>query len=288
MAMSRFFLPNLPASGVVRLDDQDARHAVQVLRLRVGEKVRLFDGQGQEADCNIVSTGRSWLELQIEMRESISRELPGCLQVIVSLPKGDRQKTLVETLVQIGVHSLTPLSCQRSVAQPTQQATQRLRRTVVEASKQCGRNHLMHIQSPAELTTIDQLPTIVPSETRIFRSDATKKSATVQPLASTHPTAATFQVEDSRLGKLNELKLFAHPYSATESLYQALRQSAHEEHLPPTKMMIGPEGGFTEEECQWLKEKGWQQVSLGQRILRIETAAIMMAATWAACQNSDA
>jgi 16S rRNA (uracil1498-N3)-methyltransferase len=53
-------------------------------------------------------------------------------------------------------------------------------------------------------------------------------------------------------------------------------------------MMIGPEGGFTEEECQWLKEKGWQQVSLGQRILRIETAAIMMAATWAACQNSDA
>jgi len=288
MAISRFFLPSLPSSGVVRLDDQDARHAVQVLRLQVSDKVRLFDGQGHEADCQIVSTGRSWLELQIEKRDSISRELPGCLQMIVSLPKGDRQKTLVETLVQIGVHSLIPLSCHRSIAQPTQQTIERLRRTVVEASKQCGRNQLMQIQSPAELTTIDTLPTIGSFETQICQLDTAQKSTTTQPLDTPPSTAESFHTDNSPSWKSSEVKLFAHPYGANESLCQALKQHAQEEHLPPTRMVIGPEGGFTQEECQWLNEQGWQQVSLGKRILRIETAAIMMAATWAAWQSSDA
>lgn len=286
MAISRFFLPTLPAGGVVQLDDQDARHAVQVLRLRAGDTIRLFDGQGNEASCHIVSTGRSSLELQIEKRESISRELPGHLQLIVSLPKGDRQKTLVETLVQLGVHCLTPLSCQRSVAQPTQQAIERLRRSVIESSKQCGRNHLMEIQSPLVLTTIDQFPPIVPSETRNDHSEAAEQSAPLQSVDSSQPTALTFQVVDSRLGKLNELKLFAHPYGATLSLDQAFRQSSHDDLLPPTKVLIGPEGGLSQEECQWLIDHGWQQVSLGQRILRIETAAIMMASIWAAGQES--
>ena len=66
----------------------------------------------------------------------------------VALPKGDRQKWLVEKAVELGVRRLVPLLTTRGVAQPTGGALDRLRRSVVEASKQCGRNRLMEIADP--------------------------------------------------------------------------------------------------------------------------------------------
>ena len=93
------------------------------------------------------SDGPTW-SWSILSRESVNRELPFDLTLGVALPKGDRQKWLVEKAVELGVTRIVPLRTRRGVAQPVEQALVRLRRAVIEASKQCGRNRLLQIDQP--------------------------------------------------------------------------------------------------------------------------------------------
>ncbi len=78
----------------------------------------------------------------------ISREPRVELTLAVALPKGERQKWLVEKLTELGAARLVPLITERGVAQPVEAAMVRLRRAVIEASKQCERNRLMEIAPP--------------------------------------------------------------------------------------------------------------------------------------------
>src|SRR5262249_62180235 len=87
-------------------------------------------------------------EIRIIERREIDRELPFELVVAVALPKGDRQRWLVEKLTELGVTTMVPLITERSVAQPNGSALERLNRAVIEAAKQCGRNRLMMIAQP--------------------------------------------------------------------------------------------------------------------------------------------
>ena len=88
---------------------------------------------------------RSEVELRIASRTAVDREAHLECVLGVALPKGDRQAWLVEKAVELGVARLVPLTTERGVAQPVDKALERLRRTVIEAAKQCGRNRLMEI-----------------------------------------------------------------------------------------------------------------------------------------------
>jgi 16S rRNA (uracil1498-N3)-methyltransferase len=68
------------------------------------------------------------------------------LCLAIALPRGDRQRFLIEKCVELGVAQIVPLIAERSVAQPVGNALDRCRRYVIEASKQCGRNHLLRIE----------------------------------------------------------------------------------------------------------------------------------------------
>ena len=122
------------------------------MRARQGAKVILFDGSGCEFPARVERLGRNGVDLSVLRREDVDRELPFGLTLGVALPKGERQKWLVEKAVELGVGRVAPLKTQRAVAQPVQQALDRLRRTVIEASKQCGRNLLMEIGEPLALS----------------------------------------------------------------------------------------------------------------------------------------
>lgn len=254
MSHPRFYTTQIPNVGQVDLNPEDARHACSVLRLRIGDRVSLFDGQGNESAGEIVRCGKSAVTVQVDALQRLSRELSSQLLLFVSLPKGDRQKQLVDVLVQLGVHAMTPLVCQRSVAQPTDNTLERLQRTVIESSKQCGRNQLMLILPPVSL----------------------------QQLASSH---SSWNVAGAGI-ETPPLRLFAHPIGADKSLLAAL-QPAIKNQLTSAAIAIGPEGGLTEQESAHLASNGWQQVHLGRRILRVETAAIFAAATWAAWQERN-
>lgn len=95
--------------------------------------------------CGKLEKDRSEVTLSVLSCRDVNRELPMEVTLAVSLPKGDRQKGVVEKCVELGVRRLIPLKTSRSVAQPVDEALNRLKRTVIEASKQCGRNRLMEI-----------------------------------------------------------------------------------------------------------------------------------------------
>jgi 16S rRNA (uracil1498-N3)-methyltransferase len=80
----------------------------------------------------------------------------------------------------------------------------------------------------------------------------------------------------AKRGGANELKLLAHPTASRECT--ASRERKRPEAPTTMRLAVGPEGGFTDAEVAQALEHGWQAISLGPRILRIETAAIVMAA----------
>ena len=162
MAPPRFRVDQLPEPDAlqnstghdgceVELEATEARHASTVLRLGEGEPVVLFDGKGGEAEGVIVRASKKCVVVRCERRSDANRELPFELTMYIALPKGDRQKSLVDSLTQLGVTRLVPLITKRGVAQPFGNAMERIQRAVVEASKQCGRNQLMQVGEPATI-----------------------------------------------------------------------------------------------------------------------------------------
>jgi 16S rRNA (uracil1498-N3)-methyltransferase len=225
----RFFSPHPITAGGMMLDGPEAHHLLHVMRAAVGDEVTLFDGTGAEFKATVETLRRADAELRIIERREIDRELPFELVIGVALPKGDRQKWLVEKLTELGVTTLVPLITERCVAQPAAAAVERLRRSVIEAAKQCGRNRLMKIAEPQLWTNW------------IAGDD------------------------------IGNRRLLAHPSGSPLSKLD-LSQPI------PTHVTIGPEGGLTDAEVDAATTAGWQSVSLGERILRVETAAIAVAA----------
>lgn len=144
----RYFIATPVHSTTAQLEDAEAHHLLHVMRAEVGSRITIFDDSGAEFPATVSRIGRKQVELEVGAREEIDRELAGRLVVGVALPKGDRQRWLVEKLVELGAHRLVPLEAERAVAQPAPKALQRLQRSVIEASKQCGRNRLMELAPP--------------------------------------------------------------------------------------------------------------------------------------------
>jgi 16S rRNA (uracil1498-N3)-methyltransferase len=150
----RFFLPNIPPGDVATLTGDQAHHAAQVMRFRVGDQIVLFDGAGLQADCEITELNKKHVELQILRREVSDRSLTTSITIAVALPKSDRQKFLVEKLVELGVDHLIPLQAQRNVAAATDKVITRIEKQIIEASKQCERNRLMTVSKPMDFANI--------------------------------------------------------------------------------------------------------------------------------------
>jgi 16S rRNA (uracil1498-N3)-methyltransferase len=146
--VDRYFSDSPIEGDSAALAGPEAHHLIHVMRGTPGTRLILFDGRGAEFLAEIERIDRSEVRLSILDRQEIDRELPFALTLAVALPKGDRQKWLVEKAVELGVSRIVPLKTSRSVAQPVQQAVTRLDRSVIEASKQCGRNRLMEIAQP--------------------------------------------------------------------------------------------------------------------------------------------
>ena len=146
----RFFCPDAARGGRLTLDGDEARHLVRVRRVGAGGVVELFDGQGFATLARVSAVDRGRVELVAE-GDPLPDRAPACkITLAAAVPKGDRFDWLVEKATELGVARLRPLRTERSVVDPRQAKLDRLRRAVVEASKQCGRNRLMAIDPPSD------------------------------------------------------------------------------------------------------------------------------------------
>jgi 16S rRNA (uracil1498-N3)-methyltransferase len=224
----RFYTNSALCPGPFILQGAEAHHLATVRRFRPGDRVHLFNGDGAEYPADIVSLDKKSVALEVVGVERPVREHPFRCIAAAPLPKGDRGDFMIEKLTELGATDFVPLRTEHSIVVPRETKLDRLKRAVIEASKQCGRNVLMRIH---ELTAWDSF---------LGRPD------------------------------LPALRLLAHP----------------EEREPVPEEMgsgdlcfaAGPEGGFTSQEVTAARKAGWRCVTLGPRVLRVETAAIALAA----------
>jgi 16S rRNA (uracil1498-N3)-methyltransferase len=229
--MPRRYFSSVPiVEQAATLDGAEAHHLLHVQRAARGLRVVLFDGSGAEFDAEVTSTTRFAVQLAVLERREASRELPFELTLGVPLPKGDRQRWLVEKAVELGVTRLVPLQTEGS-QETSDRPSDKLSRYVIEASKQCGRNRMMEIAAAQKWE---------------------------EWLVHSRETA------DARL-------LVAHVVGQPLGAIDLTPPR-------PTLVAIGPESGFTDAEALAAEVAGWQLVTLGPRILRIETAALALAA----------
>lgn len=151
--MSHRYFSATPLEGpAATLTGPEAHHLLHVLRGKPGDAVVLFDGSGREFAARVVACERAAVELSVEADQVVDRELATPLTLGAALPKGDRARWLVEKAVELGVSRLAPLITQRTEIRRRASDIERLGRTVIEASKQCGRNRLMTISEPCAWT----------------------------------------------------------------------------------------------------------------------------------------
>ncbi|MEX2673142.1 MAG: RsmE family RNA methyltransferase [Phycisphaeraceae bacterium] len=231
--MRRLFSDNL-STDPLPLDADQARHARKALRLKPGDAVELFDGQGNLAEGTLRLEGRD-ASVAVTRRWHEPRPKPA-VTVAVAMPKGGRADMLIEKASELGADRIIPLRTQRSIVEVGDAKHDRLQRMAIASAKQSGRPHLMEVEEPRELDDL---------------------------LAE----AAREAFDPNQL-----LKLIADPEGVgTVGAMQLLGA------LGSTKrvlVLVGPEGGWAEQERQQACDAGFVPWRMGPYVLRVETAVM--------------
>jgi len=237
--MYRFFIPlNQLNRSIPAITGSDAKHLNQVLRLKPGEIIELFDGNGYNYHARIIDQPSQRISsqrvpLQILDQYRSNTDSPLRLIVAQAILKNRKMDVLVRQLTELGAVQWIPFAAARSVVIPkTKRLENRIQRWKIiskEALKQCKRGMLMDIG----------------------------------PFIS-------FQ-ELLKLTEHCDLSIIFYENSTNSIISDLFQSKIRPKHL---MIIMGPEGGFTSSEIKQAQDKGVSIATLGPRILRAETAAI--------------
>ncbi len=226
--MPRFHLP--PESWPeATLTGDEAKHLSQVLRIRPGDRVTVFDGCGRRAEAEVITTSKDRVTFAIGESRSPAAPRPA-ITLAQAIPKGKNMDLIVQKSVELGVAAIQPLVTQNTIVQPGEGKSEKWRRTALEACKQCGQDRLPDVADPISMTAW---------------------------LAG--------------LGETPGLRLIASLAPGARPLRETLR--AHPA-LAAATLLVGPEGDFTETETRAALAAGFLPVTLGDIVLRVETATL--------------
>lgn len=156
MRLTRLFVevPLHPDCDVV-LPATAAAHAIRVLRLRPGDAVTLFNGDGSEYPAHLVTAGTREVRVTIESTETSARESPLRITLLQAIARGEKMDWIIQKATELGVARIAPVTTERSeVRLDPVRGTKRLehwRAVAIAACEQCGRNVVPHIDALAEL-----------------------------------------------------------------------------------------------------------------------------------------
>lgn len=217
----------------------ETAHHVKVRRVRVGEPVTLFDGQGHEATADVLFGAGETCRAKILAVTAVSRERAGHFTLVQGLASQDRMDWAIEKAVEAGVSRFVPVQANRSVSRLSDERSAKRgnhwRRLVQSASEQCGRNHLM------DVLLVGSLPQAI-------------LSVKGMPLLLCALTTEAVSITDARV---------LEPIRAAGGV----------------ALMVGPEGGWDERETGAALAVGAIPVSLGSRVYRTETAGLAAVTT---------
>ena len=203
-----------------------AHYLGNVMRLRAGDAVLVFNGRDGEWLAEVLSQRRSVCELVARQRTREQSGGPDIHYLFAPLKKA-RLDFMVQKATELGAAALRPVITRRTVAERVK--IERMRANVIEAAEQCGVLRLPEVSEPEKLENV--LKSWPAGRTLIFADEAA-------PVAS--------------------------PLAALQALPAG-----------PAALLIGPEGGFTEEEREMLRALPFvYAISLGPRVMRADTAAV--------------
>ena len=145
--MARFYLPPEAWLSDPALTGDEARHASQVLRLKSGDTITVFDGIGRRAGAEVGNISRDRIELHLGEIHQSSPQFPA-ITLAQAIPKGKNMDLIVQKSVELGVTAIQPLVTRFTVVQPGEGKSDKWRRNALEACKQCGQDSLPAIAEP--------------------------------------------------------------------------------------------------------------------------------------------
>jgi 16S rRNA (uracil1498-N3)-methyltransferase len=239
--MHRFYIsPENWNPDALALTESEAHHARDVLRLKRGEKVVLFNGCGRELTAEIIDPGSREIRLR-KLHEAGTPPLRSRIVLGQAIPKGKNMDLIVQKAVEIGAAEIAPIISDRTVVQVDSESTvqkqAKWQQIAIEAAKQCGQNWLPRVHVPRKMAEFFETAT----------------------------SAAGF-----------DLRLIGSLQPGAQHLKEILAEYSGEYHERPQNvlMLIGPEGDFTPAELALARRHGCRPITLGPIILRVETAAI--------------
>ncbi|HEX5985862.1 MAG TPA: 16S rRNA (uracil(1498)-N(3))-methyltransferase [Nocardioides sp.] len=217
-----------PGQQIV-LDGEEARHAVVVKRIRVGERIVLTDGAGASVTGVVAVADKSTLTLDVDEARRTQPELPRVV-VVQAIPKGDRGELAVEMLTEVGVDEIVPWAASRCVAvwkgDRAAKSLAKWRATARESAKQARR------------TWFPEITDVVGTEEVAKRLEKASVPVVLHEAAS---------------GPLADL-----PVPGRAEIV----------------IVVGPEGGISDEELAAFAAVGAEPVRLGSSVLRTSTAGV--------------
>lgn len=239
MTRRRFYAPPDAFNshrGNVTLASDEARYLREVLRLKAGDEVFVFDGAGKEFQCRIEESRRESALLEVLAETTPARpESPLELTLGLALLKGEKFDLVVQKVTELGVTRIVPLTTKFADIRLRDESdaskrTARWQRIALEAAKQSGRAVVPEVATPTSFHAM---------------------------LASDEEALTSRLMFSERDG---------------ETLLDASKHLPA--RLSSVTALVGSEGGWSDEELSAAAEAGWLIITLGGRTLRAETAAI--------------
>ena len=237
--MQRFFVePHQidEAAHQIHIIGTDVNHISNVLRMKQGEEVWISDGGQKEYRCAIEAFSADEVLLHIIYAQEPDYELQSRIYLFQGLPKADKMELVIQKAVELGAFEVIPVAMKRSVVK-------------LDAKK---------------------------AESKVKRWNAIAESAAKQSKRSILPQVSdvvTF-AQAVKMAENCQIKLL--PYECADGMEKTKRLIENITTGQDIAVFIGPEGGFDLDELELAKEAGCEIITLGKRILRTETAGMML------------
>lgn len=235
--MYHFFVERSQIEGdQAYITGKDVNHIGNVLRMKPGEKLMISAGEDWEYLCAIREIGKTEVFLDVIEENRDVRELPVAITLYQGLPKADKMELIIQKAVELGVRRIVPVETKRCVVKLDQRKAEAKRK-----------RWQMIAESAAKQSGRKIIPEVMP------------------PLS--FPDALRAAGQDER-------KLI--PYERAENMEETRRRLSNVCPGDRISIIIGPEGGFEEEEIELARNSSFSPVTLGKRILRTETAGFVI------------
>lgn len=234
--MVQFFIRSdeIGENEIIMTNPEDINHAVNALRMRVGEQLRLSCDNGNDYICTITAVSSNEIHAVIEDIERECRELPVKITLFQGLAKGDKMETIIQKAVELGAHEVVPVATSRAVvkldAKRGSKKVVRWNAIAKSAAKQSGRNYIPEVR-----------------EIMSYRE---------------------------AIAYAKTLDYVLVPYEEAKGIEETRELFAKVRNYESAGIFIGPEGGFEYSEIEQAVEIGAHPITLGHRILRTETAGM--------------